>query len=235
MRLLVLLVAVAAVCGLAGCNREPRVADLSCAPVTGAEALLERPAGGLIVIDGADAPRAGAAIGCAAAQRGERVVIVAGDADATALVRPAQALTALGARVDVFRFDSATMPEGFERRRAEERERAYGEARNDALARSIANARRNGAPDRMILIVSAPDAARAPVGLSGYTWRPLGARLPPQQTVALRAEASLRTGVRVSLLPFEDVPEEGAALQYDGLVEVGPATQQQANTTQSAR
>lgn len=228
MRALVLLL-LPALLAAAGCNRQTALADLDCAPVTGAETLLSRPRGDLIVVDGDETANAAAqAIGCAAAQRGERIVWVANGENAANLVRPVQALSARGAAVDVFRFDPAAMPTGLERRPREERERALGDARNETFARSVAAARANGAPDRMILIVEPPDAARAPVGLSGHTWRPLGARLPQAQTVSLRAEASLRPGIRVRLMPFEDVPEHGAALRYDGIVEVGPPTQQNA-------
>jgi hypothetical protein len=40
--------------------------------------------------------------------------------------------------------------------------------------------------------------------------------------VALRAEASAAPGMRVKLRPFEDIPAKGAALRYDGVIEIGP-------------
>jgi hypothetical protein len=185
---------------------------LGCPAVEGVEPLLARPKGDLILLDGdRTADAASQAIGCLAAARGEHVIWGATREAAARLVRPVRALGSRGARVDIFHFDPA--PQGDERE--------AGEARNEAFARSVAIAQSLN-PDRLILVVDPPDAARAPVGLSGHTWRPLGARLPSARTISLRAERSLKPGMRIRLVSFEDVPARGAALRYDGVVEVGP-------------
>jgi hypothetical protein len=235
-------------CGRPGVDLAAR---LGCAPAEGVEALLARPKGDVIVIDGdASAALAAEAIGCAAAAKGERVVwAFAADTDrignfATLLsmrYRPLAAYRAppelagwmarlrgfrrAGADVEVAAL-SAAAPAARQadagRTPREILDRVRGEARNGRLAGAVGAARATLAPERMILVLAPPDGARAPVGLSGHTWRPLGARLSAQSSISLRAEASARPGLRVRLLPFQDVPERGAALRYDGVVEVGP-------------
>jgi hypothetical protein len=203
---------------LSACTRpaDP-VKVLRCQAVEGAGPLLDRPKGDLILLDGADAAAdvASQAIGCLAAARGERVIWGATREAAARLVGPVRALSSRGAHVDIFHFLAAPAGE----------ERAAAEARNESFARSVATAQTLNA-DRVILVVDPPDAARAPVGLSGQTWRPLGARLPGAKTISLRAERSLRPGIRVRLIAYEDVPKRGAARRYDGIVEIGPAPQQ---------
>ncbi|MGE3143283.1 MAG: hypothetical protein AB7L65_08170, partial [Hyphomonadaceae bacterium] len=93
-------------------------------------------------------------------------------------------------------------------------------AKAGAIAAWIGEAQAQGRPDRLIVLVESPLGARRPLGLSGHTWRPLGALLPA--AIALRAEPSRTPGVRVRLAPFSDVPDRGAVARYDGLIEVGP-------------
>ena len=209
----------AALALLSACHRPAvidRAARLHCQAVEGVQSLLARPRGDMILLDGDSAAGAASqAIGCWAAARGERVLWGATQAAAARLIEPVRLLGARGAAVDIFRFEAA--PAG-DRKDA-------GDARNAAFARSVATAQARRA-DRLILVVDPPDAARAPVGLSGETWRPLGARLAPRQTISLRAEHSMRPGIRIRLMSFEDVPVRGAALRYDGIVEVGPQAQQ---------
>ncbi|MGE0828963.1 MAG: hypothetical protein AB7O04_06385 [Hyphomonadaceae bacterium] len=221
-----------ALLALAGsCAKKPTdlTEALGCATVDGAEALLSQPSGGFIVVDGdSSAAEASRAIGCLAAARGEHVVWGAEAQAATTLAQPVENYAQAGAEAAVFQFEPPrTEPPA--RTPDEERDRILGEARGAAFAAAVDDARALAA-DRLILVVTPPDGARAPVGLSGHTWRPLGARLPASQTISLRAERSARPGIRVRLMPFEDVPERGAALRYDGIIEVGPPTQQTAST-----
>jgi len=215
-----------------GCSqpKSDLAARLGCPQMLGIDRLLARPQSRVILVDAfgeesEPAQTAALAIACHAAGRGERVMIGALPAGAESLDRPVRALLRRGARIDLFRIDPPTM-EAAARLAPEERERAEGDARNAAAAASLQQ--RSDAADRFIMIVEPPDAARAPVGLSGHTWRPLGARLPENGALALRAERTQRAGLRVRVMRFDDVPERGAAHRYDGFVEVGAATQQSA-------
>ncbi|MBL8548591.1 MAG: hypothetical protein JNJ73_01295 [Hyphomonadaceae bacterium] len=235
-----LLLAVALALG--ACGKKPSgrqlAARLDCVEVEGVEPLLQRPKGDVILIEGDDsAVRAAQAIGCAAARQGERVMWgvsaeAAPEADFAAPAAPTPALMrAWAAMTDRFRSAGAdvelvtlTTPGLTETPAIAPNPAAdvSGEARARRLEGALDDVRARLSPERTILFVSSPDGARAPVGLSGETWRPLGARLPPQKSISLRAEASAKPGVRVRLTPFEDLPAVGAALRYDGIVEVGP-------------
>jgi hypothetical protein len=222
----------AALCALAlsGCSKPPEnlAARLGCAPALGVDRLLAQPQSRIILLDSWPTDRAAAETGaltiaCHAASRGERVMIGALPAAADALDRPVRALLRRGARIDMFRFPPpperapAALP-------AEERDRRDGDARAAAAAAALRE--RAAAADRFIVIVAVPDAAAAPVGLAGHTWRPLGARLGARAALSLRVESWRRPDMRISLTGFEDIPERGAALRYSGLVQVGAAPQQ---------
>ncbi len=204
---------------LPGCAQPAPEVNFGCAPVAGTETIAARR---YILIDGgAEAADAAAAIACLAAEQ-RRVIVAAGPDFAGDLAARLNPIRARGGAVQVFTLDTPPAAAASARSR-EERDRLSGEARNDAFARAAAEAR--DAADAIILVLAAPDGARDAVGLSGHTWRPLGARVPANESYCLRAEASARPGLRVRLTPFEDVPTRGAAIRYDGLIEVGPAAQ----------
>ncbi len=184
-----------------------RAPIFACESATGAEALLARAGEGLILIEGAEAPRAAEAIGCLAAADGERVIW--SGAEASLLAGLASKYAAAGAA-------SAPLP-------PEDGADDPG-ARAAAQWAALAAMRRADESGRWIVLLESPDGARAPVGVAGATWRPLGALAPSAGVVSLRAEASSAPGVRVRLFPFSDVPPRGAAMRYDGLIEVGPLT-----------
>lgn len=217
MRRLLILAALAALAGCAPQQASPPQAA-ACAPEGWAEAAA-RGARAIVIDGGGEALSAARALACAASAAGQAVILGAPADLAAALLAGERTLAVPGARLIVFQFD-APAPHAAARHE-EERQRLAGEARGDAFARSVATAEA-AAPDLMILVVPAPEASSAPVGLSGHQWAPLGARLPAERTLHLRAEASARPGLRVRLQPFEDVPLRGAALKYDGLIEVGP-------------
>lgn len=225
------LLSIVAVAAAVACGREASLADrLACAPVEGVDLLLAQPESDHIVVDSLSDPdaarQASQAIACVAAARGESVAV---GARAEAAAQIAGPLARRGGAVDGFHLTEAETPAGLERRAAYERDRIAGEARNSAFAADI-DAHGDSA-DRVILVVDSPDGARAPVGLSGHTWRPLGARLPEGRVVSLRAETTSRPGIRIVLMPFEDLPERGAALRYDGVIQVGPSAQQSARVS----
>lgn len=222
----------AALCALAlsGCARpgENLAARLACGPALGVDRLLSQPQARIILLDSgpgdrAAAERAALTIACHAAGRGERVMIGAPPEAAEALDGPVRALLRRGARLDMFRLEppAEAAPAQVS---AEERDRRSGEARAGAAQAAIRT--RADAADRFIVILDTPDAAIAPVGLAGHTWRPLGALLGARAAVTLRAETWRRSDVRISLTGFEDIPEKGAALRYNGLVQVGADAQQ---------
>lgn len=197
--------------------------NLTCAPIDGAEALFAGAEHRVILIDGlGDEAAAGAgALGCLAASRGGLVLLAAEESMAGRLQPLARRLSADGARAQ-FAALGPGAPGGDQ---SPEDAQSAGEARAASYEAALATQSTSAAPaDHRIVALAAPDAARAPVGLSGFTWRPLGARLPDGETISLRAELSLQPGVRVKLRPFEDIPLVGAALRYDGIVEIGPAT-----------
>jgi len=193
---------------------------VACAQVDGAEALFTDQAETLILIDGlgAEAAAGAGALGCLAAARGGRVLLAAEEGMAGQLGPVARRLAASGAQT----MFAALGPAGIGGDRSPEDSRSEGEARAAAYAAALSTTATAG--EHRIVALAAPDAARAPVGLTGFTWRPLGARLPDVETISLRAEASTQPGVRVKLRPFEDIPLQGAALRYDGIIEIGPAT-----------
>jgi len=198
----------------------PRIA---CAPIEGAEALFAGAETSVILIDGlGDEAAAGAgALGCLAAAQGGLVLLAAEESMAGRLGPLARQLTADGGRA---RF-TALGPGAPGGDRSPEDAQSEGEARAAGYEAALTAQSPGAAPtDHRIVALAAPDASRTPVGLTGFTWRPLGARLPDAETISLRAEASTRPGVRVKLRPFEDIPLVGATLRYDGIVEIGPAT-----------
>ncbi|MBI1185729.1 MAG: hypothetical protein GC206_00035 [Alphaproteobacteria bacterium] len=215
---------------LAACSApaEKLSARLGCPPALGVDRLLAQPQSRIVLLDSGPGDRAAAigaalAIACHAAGRGERVMIGALGDGAETLDGPVRGLLRRGAQIDMFRLQPPAA-EAAARLSAEERDRTNGDARADAAAEAISA--RADAADRFIIVVDAPDAAVAPVGLAGHTWRPLGARLGAREATALRAESWGRDGMRIMLTGFEDIPERGAALRYSGFVQVGPTSQQ---------
>ncbi len=187
--------------------------SITCPPIGGGEQLAG--ARGAILIDGtpAEAARAAGAIGCVAIAEGAAVQFFATPAPGDPLVPLVAALNRAGGRANL-RVLSAAAAEG----EGVSAEQANSEARTESFAAEI-----TGFPNFLrIVALAPPDASRAPVGLAGHTWTPLGARLPDSETMSLRAEASATPGIRLKLRTFEDVPLRGAAMRYDGLIEVGP-------------
>lgn len=222
----------AALCALvlAACTRPPEslAARLACPPALGVDRLLAQPQSRIILLDSwptdaAAAQTSALTIACHAAGRGERVMIGAPPEAAEALDRPVRTLLRRGARIDMFRLAAPREPAPANLP-VEERDRRDGDARVAAAAAALSE--RAEAADRFIVIVAMPDAAAAPVGLAGHTWRPLGARLGARAAISLRAESWRRPDMRISLTGFEDIPERGAAARYSGLVQVGAAPQQ---------
>lgn len=166
----------------------------------------------LILIDGppTEAAQAAFALGCAAAEAGAVPLFYAAPEAGDALTPLVRRLGEVGGVRLLPR--AATSSESLEA------EREAGDARAEAYEAAL------GAPTESLRVIALgqPDGARDPVGITGYVWRPLGARLPTQGLLSLRAEASLRPGIRVKLRPFEDVPMRGAVMRYDGLIEIGP-------------
>lgn len=185
-----------------------------CMHVVSAESLLSR-RNLILLIDGAptEAAEAAARLACLAASDGSTVSLM-GAGGAEPLPHAAAVLNAAGAAI---RWSG--LPETGAPISDPARQKAEGEARAASYAQAVA-AETNA--DRRIVVIAPPDGARALVGLAGHTWLPLGARLPAGDTISLRAEASARPGLRLKLRPYEDIPARGAALRYDGLIEVGP-------------
>jgi hypothetical protein len=78
-----------------------------------------------------------------------------------------------------------------------------------------------GGQDRVVAHVPPESAARRPIGLSGETRTPLGAHLPADAATGLLVVQSGEGNGGVVLGPFEDIPRAGAALVYDGVIEIG--------------
>lgn len=227
---LLLVIALTATCGPRSENLAER---LACAPALGIDELLSLPESAHILLDGdSTVAQASQAIACTAAARGEHVAFAAAGDGADRVAAPVRQLAANGAAVDIFPLPTAAADANLAHRTPEAGEQLQGEARNAAFAQQVS---RHGAEaDRVIVVVDTPDGSRGRVGLSGTTWRPLGARLPEGRVVSLRVEAVSRPGIRIQLIPFEDVPLRGAALRYDGTVEVGPPAEQAARQSPPA-
>lgn len=194
-----------------------RPAPAACPGLTGAETL---PAETIVLIDGPAeiAARAAAALGCAAAAEGAQLVYLSAPAPAAALTAELRTLRQAEARVQTLQTPIAASPDDHAAIQS------AGEARAETIAAAIARTPRESL---RIAALDQPDASRAQVGVAGHTWRPPGARLPADETISLRAEASATPGMRIKLRPFEDVPLHGAAMRYDGLIEVGPDSSSQ--------
>lgn len=186
-------------------NTATLVAPTACPAAPGAEALADLPAQTIVLIDGAPdaAARAGAILACLAQARGETVRIFSTEAAAAALS---------GVRVQIVALPAA--PSHGEDYADAQRD---GDARAALYERALVSAAHTSG--HRVVIVAAPDAARAPLGVAAFTWRPLGARLT--DVIALRVEASARPGIRFKLRRYEDIPSRGAAMRYDGVVEIG--------------
>lgn len=219
MRVLACLLLSAALFGCA--PHRARAPALTCPPAPG---LAEALAGGVdsIVLDGGEETAAAVRwLACAVALNGRAVIVGATPQAAPALMQPLAALSRPEAAVQIFQFEPPPPPA--QAARAEDRDRLNGEARNAAYAAAAQTARGDSGAV-LILAVDAPDGAAAPVGLSGHQWRPLGARLPAARTLRLRVEATTSPGYWLKLQPFEDVPARGAAMRYDGVAQIGPAS-----------
>ncbi|MBI1250259.1 MAG: hypothetical protein GC189_02160 [Alphaproteobacteria bacterium] len=206
-----------------GCARPaPAPGPLSCAPIEGLDAALAEEIDTVVIDGDQTAALAAQALACAAAASGSAVLVGAPQDLAAELAVPIGEMATRGGALQVFHFDSATggaTPTG---RRPEDIAKAQGDARGAAYAAS-AGVARGAAAGLLVLVAPAPEAATSPVGLSGHEWRPLGARLPAERTLNLRAEGSASPGMRIRLSPFEDVPLVGAAMKYDGVIQIGPA------------
>lgn len=194
----------------------PPKLDLECAPIQGVEAIAARRDGVILMIDGASENAADAASGiaCHAAETGARIRVIGVSHDDALLEHNVQRLAAAGASI-IWRAAGEYSQTISDPERAQ-REGAARAALYHQLVSEPADA------DMQIVVLGAPDAARGQLGVTGYVWAPLGALLPEERTLSLRAEASLKSGMRVRLRPFEDIPERGASMLYDGTIEMGP-------------
>jgi hypothetical protein len=182
-------------------------AAMGCAPLSGLDAVLDAPAAKLLLIGGtseAGLPAFAQAI-CSAAARGESVqATVAAGAAPLWLVSQVAQWSAKGAQIEL-----TAIAEALDEDR---------ETKQAALASRLMAMRSTG--DRVIALVDAESAARQPLGLSGETWSPAGARLPRDGAVSLLALETGTDQTRAALRPFEDIPDHGAARAYDGMIEV---------------
>lgn len=197
---------------LPACSKAPDdgsqlAAAMGCAPLSGLDAVLDAPAAQVLLIGGtneAGLPAFAQAI-CSAAARGESVqaTVAAGSAPVWLVTQVAQ-WSAAGAQIEL-----TAIAEALDEDR---------ETKQAALATRLLAMRSSG--DRVIALLDADSAARQPLGLSGETWSPVGARLPRDGAVSLLALESGRAQPRAALRPFEDIPDHGAARSYDGMIEV---------------
>lgn len=206
MRRLVLLFASGFASAVAACGAPPSAPSpsLACEPLPGAEALLGSEAVRLIMVGAASPAEAQALVltACAALNRGDSIAaFVPAGPEGEALRATLLGWGRQGAAVRV-----AALPAV---------DPSAPEAAQQALAEALVAA---SAAERTIALLDADSAARRPLGLSGQTWRPAGALLPPEGAISLRAMQAPGSQTRLSLAPFEDIPAHGAARAYDGLI-----------------
>lgn len=206
-------------CAVASCGKASEPLDiaqaLGCAPMAGLEAVLDAPAAQTLLIGAADEAGAAAFAGviCLSAGRGETVRAAVALASAPAWLQAEVARwSAAGAKIELTALPAAS-------------------GDRDSAQASIAEAVASlaGEADRVIVLTDADTAARRPLGLTGETWSPAGARLSQDQALSLLAMASPERPARAALEPFEDIPDQGAARAYDGLIEVAPQTEADAD------
>lgn len=217
MRRRLLLFASGLASALAACGPPPSSSppSVACEPLLGVEALWESEAVRLIMVGAASPLEAQAVLltACAALNRGESVAALLpagpeGEAVRTTLLGWGR--QGLAVRVDALPALDPSAPDSVQR----------------ALAEALSAA---STADRTIALLDADSAARRPLGMSGQTWAPAGALLPREGAISLRAMQAPGSQTRLSLAPFEDIPAQGAARVYDGLITLpAPAAEESA-------